>query len=162
MTEQKSPVKSSLYDCLIVSFAYQRCPGISDMHLWSPWEFVFDFPFSPVQIGWAECMWGQSHLLGWSHCWKKHRYRSSAGRWMSKKRENDRRSMGHRGEWMTSEARFSTKPPSVHSAETRQSLAGLQLLHLSLLLSAHLRKCTHVKIYCGLMMSYNNNNKQEK
>lgn len=63
---------------------------------------------------------------------------------VKEERENDRRSMGHRGERMTSEARFSTTPPSVHSAETRQSLAGLQLLRLSRLLSALLCKCTHV------------------
>lgn len=77
---------------------------------------------------------------------------------MSKKRENDWRSMGHRGEWMTSEARFSTTPPSVHSAETRQSLAGLQLLRLSHLLSARLCKCTHVKFTADICTKYNKKN----
>lgn len=52
--------------------------------------------------------------------------------WVSEReRERDKRSVGHEGEWVTSETCFSTRP-SVHSKQKGQSLARLQLLHLSL------------------------------
>lgn len=111
---------------------------------------------SSPNTGWAECLQGHSRLLGWSHYWKKNIIAAlQADGCQRRERENDRRSVGHRGERMTSEARFSTTAPSVHSAETRQSLAGLQLLCLSLLLSARVCKRAHVKIYRWLMMPYN-------
>lgn len=49
VTEQEGSVKSPLY-CLFVSFPHKRCPGLSHMYLWNPWELVFDFHFFfPVQ-----------------------------------------------------------------------------------------------------------------